>query len=113
MKKRSVSLMFLIGLLFVSASATFLMPSVKHVDKHIEGLRTSASEITIVTPENKTYTEPDSGYFPATYGFENDLDGSNPDDWVIWDEDDIIEIILTSPLNARPNYSRCVGFTHH
>lgn len=35
-------------------------------------LKSSDSEITIVTPENKTYTEPDSGYYPATYGFEDE-----------------------------------------
>jgi len=40
--------------------------------------KSSAGEITIITPENKTYTEPDSGYYPATYGFENDLAGSDP-----------------------------------
>ncbi|MFX1488232.1 MAG: hypothetical protein ACFFBI_03730 [Promethearchaeota archaeon] len=30
------------------------------------------SNINIATPENQTYTEPMSGYFPATYGFENE-----------------------------------------
>lgn len=39
--------------------------------------KTSAGEITIVTPENKTYTQPDSGYYPTTYGFENDVE--NPE----------------------------------
>ncbi|MFX1463321.1 MAG: hypothetical protein ACFFBF_09760 [Promethearchaeota archaeon] len=38
--------------------------------------------IEIVTPENKTYTEPMIGYYPATYGFENDLDGTVPQEWV-------------------------------
>lgn len=38
----------------------------------------SAGEITIITPENRTYQSPDSGFFPATYGFENDLVGSDP-----------------------------------
>jgi len=37
--------------------------------------------INIITPENKTYTESMNGYYPATYGFENDFDGSEPDDW--------------------------------
>ena len=40
--------------------------------------RSSANEITITTPENITYTEPMSGYYPALYGFENDFDGNNP-----------------------------------
>ncbi|GAG53987.1 unnamed protein product, partial [marine sediment metagenome] len=38
--------------------------------------RASAGEIIIVTPENKTYTEPMSGYYPATFGFENEVDGT-------------------------------------
>jgi len=87
MKKRSVSLVVLMGLLFLSASATFLTPSVKQVDNSVDHLKTSAGEITIVTPENKTYTESDSGYYPATYGFENDADGNEPDGWVLFPED--------------------------
>lgn len=38
----------------------------------------SDNELVIITPENKTYIEPMSGYYPATYGFENDEDGSFP-----------------------------------
>ena len=29
--------------------------------------------VDILTPENKTYTEPTSGYYPGTFGFENDI----------------------------------------
>jgi hypothetical protein len=36
----------------------------------------------IITPENKTYTEPMSGYYPATYGFENDDNGVFPFGWI-------------------------------
>ena len=36
--------------------------------------KTNANEITIFTPENKTYTQPMTGYYPATYGFENEED---------------------------------------
>ena len=39
--------------------------------------------IKIITPENKTYTEPMSGYYPATYGFENDENGSDPYEWTV------------------------------
>jgi len=45
----------------------------------LETPKTSDGEIIIVTPENKTYTEPDSGYYPATYGFESDEIGTNID----------------------------------
>ncbi|MFX0139287.1 MAG: hypothetical protein ACFFDN_36945 [Candidatus Hodarchaeota archaeon] len=44
-------------------------------------LKSSDNEISIVTPENKTYTQPMSGYYPATYGFENDVIGTSPQDW--------------------------------
>ncbi|MFX1481117.1 MAG: hypothetical protein ACFFCI_23800, partial [Promethearchaeota archaeon] len=37
------------------------------------------TDIDIITPENKTYTEPMSGYYPASYSFDNDLPGTNPD----------------------------------
>lgn len=45
----------------------------------LETPRASAGEITVFTPENKTYKEPDSGYYPAIYGFDNDIDGGNPE----------------------------------
>ncbi|MFX1525575.1 MAG: hypothetical protein ACFFCC_18860 [Promethearchaeota archaeon] len=45
--------------------------------KTFENPKLNAGEITIITPENKTYTTPDSGYYPATYGFENELDGTS------------------------------------
>jgi hypothetical protein len=38
----------------------------------------------IYTPENKTYTEPMSGYYPAVFGFENQLPGVMPNDWIIY-----------------------------
>ena len=42
---------------------------------------TSDGEISINTPENKTYTEPDSGYYPGSFGFEDNLPGTIPDGW--------------------------------
>ena len=52
------------------------------VENFNQSLKISAGEITIVTPENKTYIAPMSGYYPATYGFENDEDGSFPAEWI-------------------------------
>ncbi len=43
----------------------------------------TVKHITIFTPENITYTEPMDGYYPATYGFENDLDGTIPQEWFL------------------------------
>ncbi|MFX0032043.1 MAG: zinc ribbon domain-containing protein [Promethearchaeota archaeon] len=42
----------------------------------------NANEIIVLTPENTTYSEPMSGYYLASYGFENDKDGSVPKGWV-------------------------------
>ncbi|KKM78751.1 hypothetical protein LCGC14_1356860, partial [marine sediment metagenome] len=39
-------------------------------------LNISNSELFISTPENKTYIDPMSGYYPGTYGFENHKDGT-------------------------------------
>ncbi|MFX1591761.1 MAG: hypothetical protein ACFFCL_03615 [Promethearchaeota archaeon] len=44
-------------------------------------LRVSGPQINITTPENKTYYGPMNGYYPATYGFENDENGAFPQDW--------------------------------
>ncbi len=46
-------------------------------------LKTAAiQDINITTPEEIIYTSPMSGYYPATYGFENDQNGQNPTGWV-------------------------------
>ena len=43
---------------------------------------TTATAIKIITPENKTYTEPMSGYYPGSFGFENDIDNTFPSGWI-------------------------------
>lgn len=45
-------------------------------------LKLSDEEITIITPENKTYSGSMNGYYPATFGFENALDGTDDPSWV-------------------------------
>ena len=42
--------------------------------------KSSMGEITIVTPENKTYTKPMIGYYPATHGFEEEIGGTTNQD---------------------------------
>ena len=42
----------------------------------------SIQDITITSPENKSYLEPMSGYYPATYGFENETSGTKPQGWI-------------------------------
>ncbi len=64
-------------------------------------LKTSDSEITVITPENKTYTEPMSGYYPATYGFENDTIGENPTGWTLDETAGTINIISGTGNRAK------------
>jgi len=49
--------------------------------------------LNLTTPENKSYSTPMTGYYPATFGFENDEDGQDPKSWVIDAESTIIEVI--------------------
>lgn len=58
-----------------------------------ENPKLNASDITIITPENKTYTEPMSGYYLATFGFENDMDGETPNMWEIDDTYGSVRVI--------------------
>ncbi|MFX1315404.1 MAG: FG-GAP-like repeat-containing protein, partial [Promethearchaeota archaeon] len=63
-------------------------------------------KIDIISPQNKIYSEPMSGYYPATYGFENDEDGAFPNGWLdltkgttsvtIWPEKDGHKKVLRS-----------------
>ncbi|MFX1574587.1 MAG: hypothetical protein ACFFB0_17740, partial [Promethearchaeota archaeon] len=56
-------------------------------------LKPSTGEISIITPENKTYYNAMSGYYPASYGFENDRDGSFPTGWSVLDAGGTANII--------------------
>ncbi|MFX1497671.1 MAG: SBBP repeat-containing protein [Promethearchaeota archaeon] len=40
--------------------------------------------IELITPESGVFTGPMSGYYPATYGFENDNNGDVPEGWHYW-----------------------------
>ncbi|MHA1932842.1 MAG: Loki-CTERM sorting domain-containing protein [Promethearchaeota archaeon] len=78
-------IIFLMAIAICTNSFCFSLMSHSEVDPNSLGLKLSVQDITIITPENKTYTEPMSGYFPATYGFENDPNGLDPDDWTIFE----------------------------
>lgn len=53
------------------------------------------AELTIVTPESKLYTEPMSGYYSATFGFENDEIGDDPTDWYTEEAGGTVQILNT------------------
>lgn len=46
--------------------------------------KSSDGEINIITPENRTYTHPDTGYFLATHGFESGNVDTIPAGWTAW-----------------------------
>ena len=70
---------------------------------NFENLKTSGTEINITTPENKTYTSPMSGYYPAVYGFENDIPGSEPSGWEVQQPDGSGFIRIVSTLAGHNN----------
>jgi len=81
--KLMVNVLFLALLGIACFFGCYNSPSTRSEDSFTEpDLEISAGEITIVTPENKTYTQPDDGYYPGTYGFENDESNSFPKGWV-------------------------------
>jgi hypothetical protein len=54
--------------------------------------------INIITPENKTYTETMRGYYPATFGFENETVGTDPGGWSVYESGDTSIQIIDSKL---------------
>ncbi|GAH66002.1 unnamed protein product, partial [marine sediment metagenome] len=85
-KKKYISLgiIFLICLFSISAFITIENNPIETEIQEHPLPKLSAGEIDIITPENKTYTKAMSGYYPATYGFENDADGNLPSGWLAW-----------------------------
>lgn len=81
-KKITFSIVFFL-ILAIGLSIGFSSPTIINSNGNFATPKASVGEITIITPENKTYTEPDSGYYPATYGFENNEIGAPPSDWQI------------------------------
>ena len=91
-KKSYINISLLV--LFLSLSVVGTINQSFKPQYNLETPRASDGEITIITPENKTYYELDDGYYPATYGFDNDLPGSEPSGWVVRqpDGDGFIEV---------------------
>jgi len=74
---------FMLLALISSIFASFILSSGYDIHNNLgestnlDSLNSSAGEITIVSPENITYGEPMSGYYPAVNGFENELEGTS------------------------------------
>jgi len=104
MKKISASLTILIGILFIGVFTSFPIININISDQE-EEMKLSAGEITIVTPENKTYTGPMSGYYPGTFGFENESIGDSPQGWNEFSEANRETSIIES-FNGHKNVFR-------
>ncbi|NVM35320.1 MAG: VCBS repeat-containing protein [Candidatus Lokiarchaeota archaeon] len=80
-KKRTIVLIFLIGLLS-SGILSLIMQNARQIIgvKSLDDLKTNDSSISIISPENKSYSEPMHGYFPSTYGFDNEQTGDSGTD---------------------------------
>lgn len=78
MKLKNTHLSISLLILIVSLTVAGTINQSVNPQYKLETPKASAGEITIITPENKTYTEPDSGYYPGTHGFECDKAGQLP-----------------------------------
>ena len=81
MKKHTIHVSIGLLVLILSLTVASTIYPILKPQNTLEIPKTSAGEINILTPENITYTEPMSGYYPATYGFENDQVGTIPEGW--------------------------------
>jgi len=71
----------------------------------------SDQNIVIITPLNTTYVEPMSGYYPATYGFENEEDGDFPTEWIDESTGTSSEVEVVSELAGHKKVLHYYGFT--
>ena len=72
-----------IGLLILILSLTVVGTVNQSVEMlyQFETPKSSAGEISILSLESKNYTKPMEGYYPATFGFEDDKQGTVPNGW--------------------------------
>ncbi|MFX0105216.1 MAG: hypothetical protein ACFE75_06975 [Candidatus Hodarchaeota archaeon] len=66
------------------------------------------SPITIISPQETTYTHGIDGYYLGTYGFENDEDGSNPSGWTCTQTGGWIDVIA-----EKGGHKKVVQFYKH
>jgi hypothetical protein len=114
-KNRFISSVFLVLIILLSASVLFPMKdsSFEPISEGHDALNLSDDELVIITPENKTYIEPMSGYYPATYGFENDEDGSFPMEWIDESTGTLSEIVVASEVAGHKKVLHYYSVTTH
>ncbi|MFX1323348.1 MAG: hypothetical protein ACFE8N_00210 [Promethearchaeota archaeon] len=90
--KKYVYIILVIVTVFTVNFSIFQHNKYNNVSLKDKNIRMNVQDITIVTPENKTYTEPMSGYYPATYGFETDASGIDPEGWILTENNGYIDV---------------------
>ncbi|HEC41048.1 MAG TPA: hypothetical protein ENI29_22570, partial [bacterium] len=84
--KNKINISLVVIALFIISFSPFLELSSNNsknsqqIPFNLDNPKTNANEIIVITPENKTYSGPMAGYYPATYGFENEIVGTAGDD---------------------------------
>ena len=88
--KNKCVILGVIFLLCLSCLISFVHLEINYIDPDFKEEilpKLNNQNINITTPENKTYTELMSGYYPSTYGFENDKNGNVPVGWTDYSHD--------------------------
>jgi len=101
--KETILIFILVILIFIPQVSTPLLKrdSDQKSSDSFNKLNISGSEITIITPENITYTKPMSGYYPATYGFEDDDIGTIPEKWIEYKGDALQSVAVILELDGH------------
>ena len=72
-----------------------------------------SGKYTLNSPENKTYSGPMSGYYPATFGFENEEDGNFPTGWIDQSTGTLSEVVVASELAGHKKVLQYYSYTTH
>jgi len=88
--KNKCVILGVIILLCLSCLISFVHLEINYIDPDFKEEilpKLNNQNINITTPENKTYNSPMSGYYSATFGFENDKNGNLPVGWTDYSHD--------------------------
>ena len=78
-RTKNLLILCCVTLSFAAINSITLLSNIPQSSKI--SLTSNVQDLTITSPENRTYTHPDYGYYPATIGFESDEIGSIPHGW--------------------------------
>ncbi len=72
-----------------------------YMDVYLMKFNYELSEFVLISPEDKAYTGPMSGYYLSTYGFENDANGAFPHDWTPESDGGTCQVIPSLGLHHK------------